>query len=111
MPLKRIIRNTEQIEKENTNMTLQQNIRAVLDTNFTETRDDIKDTAEKALLELADNKLSEVWVVSRMIPGAYSVELRFCTNEAAAKNFCAKYQGAEYNKYPLVESFTTEDEN
>lgn len=57
---------------------------------------------------LADNKLSEVWVVSRMIPGAYSLELRFFTNEDAAKNFCAHYPGAEYNKYPLVESFLDE---
>ncbi len=89
-------------------MTLQQNIRAILDTNFTETKDEIKNVAESALLELADIKLSEVWVVSRMIPGAYSLELRFFTNEDAAKNFCAHYPGAEYNKYPLVESFLDE---
>lgn len=33
-------------------MTLQQNIRAILDTNFTETKDEIKNVAESALLEL-----------------------------------------------------------
>lgn len=89
-------------------MPLKQNIRAILDTNFTEIKDEIKDTAENALFELAGNKLSEVWVVSRMLPGAYSLELRFFTNEDAAKDFCAHYPGSKYNNYPLLETFIAE---
>lgn len=81
-----------------------QNIRIILDTHFSETKDDIKDKAEKVILELTDSKASEVWVVSRLIPEVYSLELRFFTNEKAAKDFCAQYPGAEYNKYSLIET-------
>ncbi len=88
-------------------MTARENITAILNSNFTETRDDIKEIAAQNLLTLIESvQTEEVWVVSHMIPGSFSLELKFFSNEQLAKAYAKQYkaQGATCSKYPLISS-------
>ena len=94
-------------------MTTQQNIRAVLETNFSQTKDEIIENAVNVLDDIIEGtKVTEVWVVSRMIPEVFSMELKFFSNERAAKEYFKLYkaQGATCNKYPLIDSVESEVE-
>ena len=93
-------------------MTLQDNIKAILDTNLTEIRDDIKDTIADKLNELLDGlQLKEVWVATRYIPESASMEFKFFSDEKVAKEYSKQHkaQGSTCSKYPLIDSL--EEEN
>lgn len=90
-------------------MTLQQNIRTVLDRNFTETKDEIKDHATERLTKLIENNCGDgVWVTTVLIPGSSNMQLRFFSNEQAAIDYCEYYKehGANYSKYAVDSSFS-----
>ncbi len=86
-------------------MTAKENVTAILNSNFTETRDDIKEIAAANLVALIENvQITEVWVVSHMIPGSFNLELKFFSNEKLAKEYAKQFkaQGATCSKYPLI---------
>lgn len=95
-------------------MTLQQNIRAVLDRFFTETRDDIKDAAAEKLSNLiADNRNPEIWVTRHAIPSNMHVMFEFFNNEEAAieHNEYYKALGATREKLMLKTTFDVDEAN
>lgn len=94
-------------------MTTQENIKAILDTNFTETREDIKERAAENLRYIVEGtRVKEIWVVSHMIPETFSMELKFFKDEKTAKDFYRQWkaQGATCNKYPLIDEISVQDD-
>lgn len=93
-------------------MTIQQSIKAILDSNLTEIKDEIKNRIEVDITGIAEaNRVKEIFVATRFIPGTASMQFMFFDNEKAAMLYCKHYKdhGVNYQKYTLESTFTPEE--